>query len=101
MHRILLPTLLAISTLAALLYAQERATGNRPAQGTAKVQTFTGSNVDGIVQTALNEALQRAHLALTKEVADAQFRWKLESISGTRGGITGSQAVDVTIQILP
>lgn len=101
MRRLALPAVLAIAAFAAVLYAQERTGGAKPAQGTAKVQTFTGSNVDGNVQTALNEALRRAEQALSKEVADAQFRWKLESISGTRGGITGSQAVDVVIQIVP
>ncbi|MBI5363868.1 MAG: hypothetical protein HZA53_11865 [Planctomycetes bacterium] len=101
MRRLVLPSLLAALALTLVLYAQERVGGAQPGQVAAKVQTFSGSNVDGNVQLALNDALTKAQQALSKTVADAQFRWQLDTVSGTRGGITGSQAVDVVIHIVP
>lgn len=101
MRRLVLPSILAVAALALVLYAQERTSGATAGQATAKVQTFTGTNVDGNVQLALNDALTKAQQALTKTVADAQFRWQLDTIGGTRGGITGSQACEVVIHIVP
>lgn len=101
MRRLVLPVVLAVSALTIVLSAQEHAGSARPAQAAAKLQTFTGTNVDGNVQLALNEALQKAQQSLSKTVADAQFRWQLDTIGGTRGGITGSQACEVVIHIVP
>ncbi|MBK7877000.1 MAG: hypothetical protein IPJ77_14855 [Planctomycetes bacterium] len=101
MRRLVLPVVLAVSALTLVLSAQERAGGAKPAQAAPKLQTFTGTNIDGNVQLALNDALQKAQQSLSKTTADAQFRWQLDSLSGTRGGITGSQACEVVIHIVP
>ena len=101
MRRLVLPIVLAASALTLVLSAQERSGGAKPAQTAPKLQTFTGTNVDGNVQLALNDALQKAQQTVSKTVADAQFRWELDTISGTRGGITGSQVCEVVIHVVP
>ncbi len=101
LYDLVVPALLAASAFALVLSAQEPASGARPAQAAAKPQTFTGTNVDGNVQLALNDALQKAQQALSKTAADVQFRWQLDTLSGTRGGITGAQVCEVVIHVVP
>ena len=61
---------------------------------------YTGSSIHGNFQEALNDALSKAQTAINKGGADMQFNWELARTSGKRGGITGSQAIDVDIRIM-
>lgn len=104
MNRLIATSLATVAVLAVLVSAQE------PKGGTARtaqpapaqtVQTFDGTSADGNVQQALNDALTKAQQALAKNATDVQFKWQLDTVTGTRGGITGSMACNVRIRILP
>jgi hypothetical protein len=102
MHRLVLLPAAGLAVLAVAL-AQDSTGGLRAATPTAQttVQTFAGTSNDGNLQQALDAALTRAQQVLSKDVADHQFRWQLDAVSGVRGGITGSRTVEVKIRIVP
>ena len=66
---------------------------------TASMQLYNGVSVNGVLQEAINDALTKAQAAMGKTTADVQFTWTLSTVSGKRGGIAGSQELDVQIQV--
>jgi len=72
----------------------------KPAAGAPAPRLFTGKSTNANLQEALNDALQKAQLALTKNVADARFDFRLDTIQGTRGGFAGTNEISVTIRII-
>ena len=61
------------------------------------MDTFVGSSKEGVLQDALKAAVKHAYEALSAGGADIQISWRLESVSGVRGGIMGLNELDVTI----
>ena len=62
-------------------------------------RTFEGSSKSGKFQKALNAALKELGKALSEGgVADASASWKLDSVTGTVGGIAGVSRLTVTIK---
>lgn len=98
---VLAATLLVLSAAGVLASAQgEKVAPTRGVTQTTKLETYTGKSINGNLQEALNDALTQAHTAVNKNGADMQFNWQMGACTGTRGGITGSQLVNVTIQIV-
>lgn len=61
---------------------------------------FTGRSANANLQEALNDALQKAQLKLTETVADAQFSFQVDKITGKRGGFAGTNEITLDIKIL-
>jgi hypothetical protein len=60
---------------------------------------YEAADPDGNYQKALEAAVKKAETGLSKggQVADQRFHWTVVSVSGTRGGITGSRDVSVKV----
>lgn len=58
---------------------------------------FEGLSKSGDFQEALNAAIAAASKHFNEGAADIQFEWKIQSVSGLHGGITGEHQVRVTI----
>jgi hypothetical protein len=96
-----LPIALAVGMTS---FAQSEKTNPKaasPAPTGSSATTFTGKSIHANVQEALNDALKKAQLALTKNVADARFEYRVETIQGVRGGIAGQDELTLEIKILP
>jgi hypothetical protein len=98
------PRLLAAAIVLALAsFAQSGKNDSKPAGGAASGDEkglFTGKSVNASLQEALNDALQKAQLALSKNVADARFEYRVETIRGVRGGIAGTNEITVDVRIV-
>lgn len=90
---------LALPLTAAFAWNQTGGAAGTGTVKTASLNTYTGVSINGNLQEALNDALAKAAAAATKTTADAQFTWTLGQVSGKRGGITGSQEIDVQIMV--
>ena len=100
----LIIALLAVSTAGMIAYAgQAKGTTTTPARPPVSVSadvTYSATSVDGNLQEALTKVLQAAQAAATKQISDATFNWQLDTVSGKRGGLMGSQEVTVKIHIV-
>jgi hypothetical protein len=103
-----LPTTLAVALLilsatGAALFAQNGQEGAKPAAakpaGGDAPLVFSGRSADANFQEALNDALQKAQLELTKTVADLRFTYQVDKITGTRGGFAGVNEIKVDIKV--
>jgi hypothetical protein len=56
---------------------------------------FEGTSNEGDLQEALEKAIDAA----TNELKQNFVRWKLDEVSGSRGGITGATEITVTIRV--
>jgi hypothetical protein len=59
-------------------------------------KTFTGSSNREDLAEALSDAIKQAEES--SNIADFQFTWTAEKISGTHGGIAGLKQISVTIK---
>jgi hypothetical protein len=57
---------------------------------------FTGTSEDGDFQEALEYAIEAAQGSSSKELV----KWRLDNVTGEKGGITGANILKVTIQKL-
>ncbi len=60
---------------------------------------YEAADPEGNYQKALEAAIKKAETGLSKggQIADQRFHWTVVSVSGTRGGITGSRDVSVKV----
>ncbi|MBX3443100.1 MAG: hypothetical protein KF774_11905 [Planctomyces sp.] len=63
----------------------------------AEGRQFTGTSNDGDMQKALADAIEQAHKALTRDMADGQIDWTLKAVNGVRGGFANHRSISVTI----
>jgi hypothetical protein len=104
MHTTLVLSLLFLTATGMMVFAQGGKDGAvpptaKPAGGDA-ASVFSGKSVNANLQEALNDALQKAQLTLTKTVADAQFNYQVDTITGKRGGFAGTNEITLNIKIL-
>ena len=78
-------------------------TAPAPSPAAAGGADYTGTDGEGNFQSALDSALSKAQYACShvdgKVISDVKFDWQLRSITGSRGGITGTREVTVTIHV--
>jgi hypothetical protein len=103
-HTTLAWVLFILATGGAIALAQDgkdaKPAASKPAAGAPAPVLFTGKSTNANLQEALNDALQKAQLAVTKNVADARFNFRVDTIQGTRGGFAGTNEISVTIRIV-
>jgi len=89
--------LFALATWARPAVAQERA-AQVPKSADGR---YTGTDLEGSYQKALDAAVTRAHAAMSNsgQIADMMINWSVVSVSGTRGGIMGKHDITVTVQV--
>jgi hypothetical protein len=104
MHTTLAVSMLLLSATGMMALAQGGKDGaappaTKPTSGEA-TSVFTGKSANANLQEALNDALQKAQLTLTKTVADARFDYQVDTITGQRGGFAGTNEITLKIKIL-
>jgi hypothetical protein len=64
---------------------------------------YEAADLEGNYQKALEAAIKKAETGLSKggQISDQRFHWTVVSVSGTRGGITGSRDVSVKVHATP